>query len=282
MAPGESSEAFDGVHVPKRCRRLFLTVALLTLAVYLVSARGLPQTLDQQIVFDTTASLVHGKPALSATSESAVLLKKFPGLSVMRSDGRRAGIYGIGTSAGGAPLYVVGKLVSEVTPRAKRARVLVTATMFTDALITATTVFMLMLLCLLLGAPPVGAVLIGLSFGLGSYAYPHALTLFTEPGTALCVIAGAFFAIRAARGGSRADLLASGAGAGGALLFRVSAALFVPLIGLWLLAAAWQRHDGAPHGGTARDRFGRAFEVGAWFSAGAAGPLVLMLVVNWW
>jgi hypothetical protein len=148
--------------------------------------------------------------------------------------------------------------------------------MFTDAFITAAAVFMLMLVCFLLGAPPPGAVLVGLSFGLGSYAYPHATTLFTEPGTALCVIAAVFFAIRAARRGARADLLACGALAGGALLFRVSAALFVPLFGLWLLLAAWRRVDDAS------PRLRRAFEFGAWYAAGAVGPLLLVLAVNAW
>ena len=28
--------------------------------------------------------------------------------------------------------------------------------------------------------------LIGLAYGIGSMAYPHAVTLFSEPGTALC------------------------------------------------------------------------------------------------
>ena len=37
-----------------RTRRVFLAVALLTLAVYLVSARGLPTTFDEQIMLDTT------------------------------------------------------------------------------------------------------------------------------------------------------------------------------------------------------------------------------------
>ena len=123
--------------------------------------------------------------------------------------------------------------------------------MFTDSVLTAATVFVLMMLCLLLGAPPLGAVLIGLSFGLGSYAYPHALTMFTEPGTALCVVAAVFFAVRAARAGSNVDLFASGAFAATALLFRVSAALFLPIIGLWLLFAAWRSReaaDGAPPG----------------------------------
>jgi hypothetical protein len=116
---------------------------------------------------------------------------------------------------------------------------------------------------------------------LGSYAYPHALTLFTEPGTGLCVITAAFFAIRAARGGSRADLFTSGVSAGAALLFRVSAALFVPLIGLWLLVAAWRRRENGD-AATGRLQINAAFEFGAWYAAGAIGPLLLMLVVNWW
>ena len=103
MARGESSGEFDGVHVPKRCRQLFLAVALLTLAVYLISARGLPQTVDEQIVYDTTASLVHGRPALAPASQSTAVLNKLPGLAVRRSDGRRVGIYGIGTSAACCP-----------------------------------------------------------------------------------------------------------------------------------------------------------------------------------
>ena len=277
MARGESSEAFDGVHVPKRTRRLFLAVSLLTLAVYLVSARGVPQTFDEQIVFDTTAALVHGHAAIKSTSVSAAEFKEFPGLSVHRSDGSRAGIYGIGTSAVGAPFYVIGKVVAEMSPPENRAQIMLTATMFTDALITAAAVFMLMLVCMLLGAPPPGAVIVGLSFGLGSYAFPHALTLFTEPGTALCVIAAVYFAIRAARRGARADLLACGAWAGAALLFRVSAALFLPVIGA--VAPRSRRGVGRAR---IRPRVRRMVEFGAWYTAGAVGPLLVMLAVNSW
>jgi hypothetical protein len=270
MARGGSSEPTDRVQVPKQTRRLFLAVALLTLAVYLVTARGLPQTFDEQIIFDTTSSLAHGHASIDTP-----LLNQFA-LGVKRSDGRQAGIYGIGTSAVGVPLYAIGKVVAEISPENNRDQIVLTATMFTDAFITAAAVFMLMLVCFLLGAPPPGAVLVGLSFGLGSYAYPHALTLFTEPGTALCVIAAVYYAIRAARGAARRDLIACGAFAGGALLFRVSAALFVPLFGLWLLLAAWRRtSDASP-------RLRRTFEFGAWYTAGVIGPLVIVLATNAW
>ena len=149
-----------------------------------------------------------------------------------------------------------------------------TTTMFTDALITAAAVFVLMLVCLLLGAPPPGAVLVGLSFGLGSYAFPHALTLFTEPGTALAVIAAVYFAIRAARRGrtSRSCLVRRVRGRR-ALVPRLGRALPA---GVRRLAA----RRGVP---PARDgRLRRVIEVGAWYTAGALVPLLLLLVVNWW
>ena len=255
-----------------RTRRLFLAVSLLTLALYILSARALPMTFDEQIVYDTTAALAHGRPYLDPHSTSARIVKPFPGLAVRRPDGKQAGIYGIGTSIVGAPLYGIGKVVAQAAPKAKRERVLMTTTMFTNALITATAVFVLMLVCLLLGAPPPGAVLIGLSYGLGSYAFPHALTLFTEPGTALAVITAVHFAIRAARRGRTADLVWCGVGAGAALWFRVSAVLFLPVFGLWLLAGAWRK----------RESLRRVIEVGAWYTAGALVPLVLLLVANWW
>ena len=261
------------MHVPKRTRRLFLAVSLITLALYLFSARGVPMVFDEAIIFDTTASLVHGHADIKTP-----LLQKFPGLAVKRSDGKLAGIYGIGTSVAGAPPYLIGKAVAQISPPSKRAQIVLTATMFTNAIIAAATVFMLMLVCMLLRAPPGGAVLVGLSYGLGSYAYPHALTLFTEPGTALCLIAAVCFAIAPSRR-SRGRICSRAGSGRAALLFRVSAALFVPVLGLWLLVAAWRASDLAMPS-TSRSR--RVFEFGAWFTAGVVGPLVLLLVLNWW
>ncbi len=267
MSDGAATALIDDAVVPKRTRSMLLAVSLIVLGVYLFSGRGVPMVFDEAVISDTTASLVHGRADINTP-----LLQKFPGLAVKRSDGKKAGIYGIGTSVVGAPTYLVGKAVAQISPAKKRAQIVLTATMFTNAIIMAATVFMLMLVCMLLRAPPVGAVIVGLSYGLGSYAYPHALTLFTEPGTALCLIAAVYYALRASRRGARSDLLACGAWAGAGLLFRVSAALFLPVLGLWLLAVAFRTYR------TPR----RVIEFGAWFSAGAIGPLVLLLVVNWW
>jgi hypothetical protein len=117
----------------------------------------------------------------------------------------------------------------------------------------------------------VGAVLIGLSYGLGSYAFPHALTLFTEPGTALMVIAAVYYAFRASNSSSRRDLIACGLCAGGALLFRVSAVLFVPIFGIWLLVVS------------ARSKEIRSvIRAGWWYAIGAFASLAVLLFVNAW
>ena len=112
----------DEFRVSRRTRRLSLAVSLLTLALYVLSARALPMTFDEQIVYDTTAALAHGRPNLAPNSTSARILKPFPGLAVKRSDGKQVGIYGLGTSIVGVPLYGVGKVVAEVAPEATRER----------------------------------------------------------------------------------------------------------------------------------------------------------------
>jgi hypothetical protein len=253
-----------GTGVSRATRLLLLGVTLLVLAVYLASARGLRLTYDEYVVFDTTAQLSRGK--------ATVAPPRLPSRAVTRPDGKHAGIYGIGTSVVALPLYEAGKAVSHLAPKAQRGNVVVNMTMFTGSVLTATTVFVLMLLCLLLGAPPAGAVLIGLAYGLGSFAYPHTSTLFTEPGTALLVVTAAYFAIRAAaRNGRRADLVVCGLSAGTALLFRASAVLFLPLFGVYCIVA----------GARARD-VRRGIEWGAWYTAGAAGPILVLLAVNRW
>jgi hypothetical protein len=248
--------------VPAPPRRLFFGVALIVLAVYGFASRGITTIADEQKVLQTTEALVHGHSEIHPI---------FPLLTVRRSDGQLVGAYGLGTSAVAAPLYVAARAIALVAPESKQAAIVEATTVFTNSLLTAWAVLVLMFVCALLRAPPAGSVLIGLSYGLGSYAFPHALTLFTEPGTALCVIAAVFYALRASRSGRQRDLIACGACAGVALLFRVSAALFLPIFGIWLLVVSARSKQ-----------FRSVVRAGWWYTIGALGPLVLLLLSNWW
>ena len=82
-------------------------------------------------------------------------------------------------------------------------------------------------------------------------------------------------------GTRRADLLWCGAAAGAALLFRISAALFLPIFGVWLLLAAALRRSDDRAGTRALD-VRRLVEFGGWYTAGAIPPLGLLLLANWW
>ncbi len=62
-----------------------------------------------------------------------------------------------------------------------------------------------------------------------------------------------------------------GACAATALLFRASAVLFLPLFGVYCIVV----------GARAKD-IRRGIEWGAWYTAGAVGPLLALLAMNWW
>jgi len=182
--------------------------------------------------------------------------------------------YGIGEPIAAAPFFVTGRIVASVLSdgsdgscrgptavaccrtvtndaAAFRANcqgnthdmIVQTTTLFTNSFLTAITLALVIIVSLQLGAPLRGAALIGLVFGFGSFAFAYAKTLSTEPGTAMCLIAAVMFAIEASRTGRTRALVACGVVAGAALFFRVTGAVFLPVLGVWLLAIGYRRHD---------------------------------------
>ena len=143
-------------------------------------------------------------------------------------DGKFVSKYGIGEPLAAAPLFVAGRIVASVLfdgadgsctgpnaidccrrlrgdPAAFRANcqgntrdmIVQTTTLFTNSILTAITLALVIIVSLQLGAPLRGAVLVGLAFGFGSFAFAYAKTLGAEPGTAMCLIAAVMFAIEA-------------------------------------------------------------------------------------
>jgi hypothetical protein len=210
--------------------------------------------------------------------------------------------YGIGEPLAAAPLFVTGRIVASVLsdgsdgsctgptaidccqrlrgdPDAFRANcqgntrdmIVQTTTLFTNSILTAITLALVIIVSLQLGAPLRGAVLVGLAFGFGSFAFAYAKTLGAEPGTAMCVIAAVMFAIEASRTGRTWALIACGVAAGAALFFRSTAAIFLPVLGVWFLAVGHRRGD-----------LKRAVRFGALFSLGAVLALIVLVLMNAW
>jgi hypothetical protein len=210
--------------------------------------------------------------------------------------------YGIGEPLAAAPFFLTGRIVANVLsdqsggkcrgPTAIRCcktltsnsdafrtncqgdthdMIVQTTTLSTNSLLVAITLALVIIVSLQLGAPLRGAVLIGLAFGFGSYAFAYAKTLGAEPGTAMCLIAAVMFAIEAARTGRTKALVACGVAAGAALLFRSTAVIFLPLLGVWFLAVGYRKRD-----------LKTAVRYGALFSLGAIVSLVVLVMLNAW
>ncbi len=216
--------------------------------------------------------------------------------------GKTVSKYGIGEPLAAAPFFDSGRIVAGFladgsvgqctgttaiaccrsfvnNPTAFRANcqgdtrdmIVQTMTFGTNALLTALTVVILVIVCLQLGAPLRGAALIGFAYGFGSYAFAYTKSLSTEPGTAMCLMAAVMFAIEAKRTGRTRVLVACGVLAGAALFFRVTAAVFLPVLGLWLVVLGW-RHA----------TIKRAFRYGALFSIGVAASAAVLSALNYW
>ncbi|MDQ1449276.1 MAG: hypothetical protein QOC79_2247, partial [Actinomycetota bacterium] len=217
-------------------------------------------------------------------------------------DGKVVSKYGIGEPLAAAPFFVTGRIVASVlsdeasgacrgptalacctsltgNPDRFRANcqgdthdmIVQTTTLFTNALLTAITLILVVIVSLQLGAPLRGAALIGLAYGFGSFAFAYAKTLGAEPGTAMCLIAAVMFAIDAARTGRTRALVSCGVAAGAALLFRNTAVIFLPVLGVWFLAVGYRQRE-----------WRRAARYAALFSLGAIVSVAVLMMFNAW
>jgi hypothetical protein len=218
------------------------------------------------------------------------------------ANGKFVSKYGIGEPIAAAPLFEAGRIVARVLsdgaegsctgPTAiacckklinnphefeancqgdTRDMIVQTTTLFTNSFLMAITIALVIIVSLQLGAALRGAVLIGFAFGFGSFAFAYAKTLGAEPGTALCLIAAVMLAIEALRTGKTWALVMCGMVAGAALLFRSTAGVFLPVLGVWFLVVGYRK-----------DELRGAVRHGALFSLGAVLSLSFLVMTNAW
>jgi hypothetical protein len=245
-------------------RRVLIGCFLVLVALFAATAGGHPYSIDEEIMFQTTRSLVHLDP------EVRVVDPAFPQLYHPGPDGGSVGIYGLGQSLAQLPLYLAGSGIARAVPADARDTVERTTTSLTNSVLTAITAVVLVLVARRWAS--FGRSLgLGAVFALGTYAWPHAKTSFAEPGTALCLLLAVAGVIAWHREGRVGPLAGAGAAAVGAVVFRASAVIFVPLLAVFVGAAAWRRDRGR----------GLASAAG-WAAAGAMAPAVLLLATNAW
>ena len=148
--------------------------AIFLLAIYWLTASGSFHSVDEHVVFATARNLVyHGRVDQSTLFWGS----PYAGLSWMGTDGELYSKYGIGHSA----LVVPTIILARVIPGAGLA----TTTMMLNMVATALTAFFLILTAGRLGYSSRTSVSLGLLYGLATFSWVYAKTMFSEPLVAL-------------------------------------------------------------------------------------------------
>jgi hypothetical protein len=249
------------------------------LGIAMLVAGGHTYAIDNEAQYQTTRSLWAGTARLESVLPAWIDHPRGPYRP--HRDGGYVAVVGLGQSVAALPLYAVGRLVAEAAPAAQREALVRMATFFANSVLLAATAAVVAVAARLFTSSARGAVLLGAAYGLGTFALPHAKTFFTEIGTSLFVLLGAWAAMRFSRDGDRRSALLAGCATGVALWFRVSAGLFLPLAGAAVVVAAASRRPAAASP-SALERVRDGVCAGLWFCAGAAPPLLLLGLANWW
>ena len=236
-------------------------LGVLAAAVYLWTAPGRIQFPDDEIVFQTAASLWDdGDLTIAGISRRTGEPRERPTGSFgweYGRDGERYGFFGHGLSLVALPMYGLASATAAVVPstwahavrsdhfvfhrreaRGDWTRLVVS---LTNCLVTAVTAWLLTLWVAALGFMSRTALWTGLAYAFGTAAWAYSRTFLSEPLSGLCLVGAAYCVTRWGSGGPR-WLWLGGAIAGFSLHVHALNLVFAPcLLGYALAVGGWRR-----------------------------------------
>jgi hypothetical protein len=204
--------------------RLAVVIVLLLFGVYLATMGGHTYSIDDETYLAGAKALVHHRTVIQPNPDIASTIAL-----VRHKNGLGTTAAPIGTLLLFAPGVVLGKVFSLWFAGPSREEASRLVYLASNSAITAITAGLLLLLCRRLGASRRAAVLLAVSFGLGSFAWPHSKTGFSEPGTGLMLTAALLILVKHWQKPTRWTPFWVGALAGCVGLTRSTALLFVPV-----------------------------------------------------
>lgn len=273
-----ASASAHAAPVTRRDRLRIAAAFLFAVAFFLLLASGHIYARDEETLYQMTDGIaLHGEPLVSpdvwGIVESAAPSKH----------GLRPTSYAPGQPFLAVPWYWAGRAVGALSGSAYAVYLSRFVVLTFNGFVTAATAALLFTFALTFGYRARVGVALAICFSMATFALVQARTFFAEPLTALLVLL-AFLLMRQATRSATVDrrqamlFMASGFVSGASLFVKIHAALFVPVLALYLSLTifpsfqdvlAWQRW---------RVLFGRA----AWWIGGFAVPIIGLLLYDRW
>ncbi|MCE9623067.1 MAG: hypothetical protein K8R99_12050 [Actinomycetia bacterium] len=255
-APQVRERVFD-----HRDRLVALMIVLLLLGAYWFTMGGHTVSVDGEGYLAGTRALARHTTVLEIRADTDGVVNP-----VANKNGDPTLASPIGTLLLFLPGYLVGRIVSIPFPLASQEDVVRLFFLAANSVMTAITGGLLYLLCRLLYASRRASVLLAFAFGLGTWAWPHSQSDFSEPGTAMVLTAATIAAVLWWRAPTLRRAALVGLLAGSVVITRSSTLLFVPIFLAFGLAR--EQAPGEP------SRLRQALA----FALGGLGPALLFAV----
>ena len=274
-----ASASADAARASARRDRLrTASVFFFAAAFFLLLASGHIYARDEETLYQMADGVArHGEPLVSPDDWGIV------DSTAPSKHGLRPTSYAPGQPVLAVPWYWAGDAVGALGGSASAVYLSRFVTLTFNGFVTAATAALLFRFALAFGYRARVGVALAVCFGVATFALVLARTFFSEPLTAFLVLL-AFFLLRQACGdtaiGRRHGVLLAGSGCAlaAALLVKVHAALFVPVLTLFLLCSAF------PSARSLREPFRRRLLVwrALWWGGGAVLPVAALLLYNTW
>jgi|GEM_PF-2493658 len=244
-------------------RRTAAAIGCLLLGVFWLTMGGHSYSIDDESYLAATRALFNHTTVLTPGSDLDGVVVAMP-----NKNGDLTSFAPIGTLLLFAPGFVAGKVIAAPFDPAVQEEIVRLVYLSANGLFTALTAVVLFFLCRRLGARRRSAAVLALAFGLGTWAWPHAQTGFSEPGTALLLTATVLALTTWWQKQTPLAAAVTGFLAGCTVLTRPSTMLFIPILML----------SGAAAAGLSR----RTLSQAAWFCLGGVAPGIVFAANAWW
>jgi hypothetical protein len=220
----------NSVIAKSKSRKLAFCVYLLFFFIYLLTTGGRIASSDGLTMFYVTQSLVErGEVAVPG------------GNTTVGKEGKLYSRYGLGLSLVAIPFYLAGKSGTAMVPPQWHDLAIKGMVSLTNAFVGAGACLLFFLFCLRLGYSERLAFWLVLGFGIGSFFFPYTKSDLTEPLQTLCLLGAAYGLFVYAKTEIPRWLIGAGIFSGMGLLTKVTFALDVVLLGLYLVKTLWKR-----------------------------------------